>query len=340
MANSLQLGCDCLGVIQYLDCWISDINGEPLCIKNGICIHEEDSGILWKHWDFRTDRTEMRRGRRLVVSSISTVGNYEYGSYWYFHLDGTIEFEMKATGIINTVACEPGKPGKHGTEVSPGVVGQIHQHIFCARLDMSVDGDDNTIVECDTKSVPMGPENPFGNAFYLESTPLTTEGGRSRNPDTERFWKITNPNKTNHVGQPVAYKLEPTHAIKVFTNPKSPSGKRMGWTYNHLWVTPHDTEERYPTGDFVNQHDGSHDLTTYVQQERSVDNTDIVAWHVFGLHHPTRPEDFPVQNCVNTGFKLMPVGFFDQNPNILDLPYERNEASLHAEANGSETCCQ
>ena len=151
---------------------------------------------------------------------------------------------------------------------------------------------------------------------------------------------MVNPNKTNHVGQPVAYKLEPTHAIKVFTNPKSPSGKRMGWTYNHLWVTPHDTEERYPTGDFVNQHDGSHDLTTYVQQERSVDNTDIVAWHVFGLHHPTRPEDFPVQNCVNTGFKLMPVGFFDQNPNILDLPYERNEASLHAEANGSETCCQ
>ena len=43
--------------------------------------------------------------------------------------NGTIEFEMKATGIISTVACVPGKPEKYGTEVSPGVVGQIHQHL-------------------------------------------------------------------------------------------------------------------------------------------------------------------------------------------------------------------
>ena len=53
--------------------------------------------------------------RRLVLSFIATVGNYEYASYWYFYLDGTIEFEMKATGIINTVACKPGEGGKYGT---------------------------------------------------------------------------------------------------------------------------------------------------------------------------------------------------------------------------------
>ena len=38
--------------------------------------------------------------RRLVLSSISTVGNYEYGSFWYFHQDGSIHFEMKATGTV------------------------------------------------------------------------------------------------------------------------------------------------------------------------------------------------------------------------------------------------
>lgn len=80
------------------------MHGKPYKIKNGICIHEEDHGILWKHWDFRNDRTQVRRARRLVVSSISTVGNYEYGSYWYFYLDGMIEFEMKATGIIVSYA--------------------------------------------------------------------------------------------------------------------------------------------------------------------------------------------------------------------------------------------
>ena len=70
LANSLELGCDCLGAIHYIDCLVSDINGNPMRIKNGICIHEEDTGILWKHYDFRTDSTELRRGRPLVISSI------------------------------------------------------------------------------------------------------------------------------------------------------------------------------------------------------------------------------------------------------------------------------
>lgn len=289
MANSLQLGCDCLGSIMYLDCWINDMQGKPLCIKNGICIHEEDHGILWKHWDFRTDRTQVRRGRRLVISSISTVGNYEYGSYWYFYLDGEIEFEMKATGIINTVACEPGKPEKYGTEVSPGVVGQIHQHHFCARLDMSVDGDENTVVECDTVAEPMGPENPHGNAFYVQAKALEKEGGFTRNADAERFWKIINPNKTNHTGNNVGYKLEPVHSARVFADPRSKSGQRMPWAYKALWVTPYDEEERYPTGEYVNQNDGSVDgLHIYTKQGRSIENTDVVAWHTFSLHHPVR----------------------------------------------------
>ncbi len=331
LANSLELGCDCLGAIHYLDCWISDINGDPMCIKNGICIHEEDDGILWKHWDFRTERTEVRRARRLVISSISTVGNYEYGSYWYFYLDGTFELEMKATGIINTVACVPGEPEKYGVEVSPGVVGQVHQHLFCARLDMAIDGDRNSVVECDTVAEPLGPDNPYGNAFYVQETRLDIEGGRQRKPEAQRYWKFINPNKKNHVGKPTGYKLEPRDSVAVFTHPDSPSGQRMGFVRHHLWVTAADPEERYPSGEYVNHSDGSDGLATYAGKGRSIDNTDLVAWHVFGLHHQPRTEDFPVQPCVTAGFKLMPNGFFDTNPN-LDLPADKNQASCHADA--------
>lgn len=328
LANSLKLGCDCLGAIKYLDCWLADIDGNPMQIENGICIHEEDHGILWKHFDFRLDSTDVRRARRLVISSISTVGNYEYGSYWYFYLDGEIEFEMKATGIINTVGCVPGEGSKYGTEVSPGVVGQIHQHVFCARLDMSIDGERNAIVECDTVAETPGPDNPYGNAFYVRETELETEGGRKRNADTQRFWKFESRERTNFMGKPTAYKLEPTQSVAAFHDPEGPSGKRMGFIYNQLWVTPFDKEERWPAGDFVNGNVGGEGLPTYVEQGRPVADTDVVAWHVFGLHHLPRLEDYPVQPCVRTGFKMMPSGFFDRNPN-LDLATETNKASCN-----------
>ncbi|GAB5471298.1 MAG: primary-amine oxidase [Rhodospirillales bacterium] len=335
LANSLELGCDCLGSIQYLDVWLNDMQGQAYAIKNAICIHEEDDGILWKHWDFRTEKTEIRRARRLVVSSISTVGNYEYGSYWYFYLDGTMEFEMKATGIINTVACEPGQPSKYAVEVAPGVAGQIHQHLFCARLDMAVDGDANSVVECNTKMVPMGPDNPHGNAFYQEETLLARESlaARRAEPASQRYWKFLSAEGRNALGKPTAYKLEPSHTVTPFLSPEGPSGRRSNFIYNHLWVTAFDPEERYAAGEYVNHSDGSDGVAAYSAKDRDLSDKDLVAWHVFGLHHMPRTEDFPVQSCISSGFKLMPSGFFDRAI-TLDLPPSDNKASRLAEA-----CC-
>lgn len=333
LANSLKLGCDCLGAIEYLDVHLNTMDGDPMTIEKAICIHEEDAGLLWKHWDFRTDRSEVRRAQKLVVSTICTVANYEYALYWYFFLDGSIEFEMKATGIINTVACIPGKPGKYGREVLPGVVGQIHQHIFCARLDMAVDGDQNSLVECNTYFEAEGDGNPYGNAFYEMETILKTEkeAARKANPATQRYWKVINTNKRNYVGSAVGYKLEASNCVTPFVNPNSPSGKRAGFVHNHVWATAYEPNERFPAGEFMNHSTGQGGLPDFVEQNRAIENSDLVLWHVFGLHHPVRVEDFPVQPCVTTGFKLMPSNFFNGNPAI-DLPPEENKASCSANA--------
>lgn len=326
LANSLELGCDCLGAIHYIDCWVSDINGNPMKIKNGICIHEEDTGILWKHYDFRNESTEIRRGRRLVISSISTVGNYDYAYYWYLNLDGEIEFEMKATGIINTSGCIPFSGDKYGTEVAPGVMGHIHQHIFCARLDMAIDGSNNSVYECDTVSESDPVENPFGNAFYVREKLLENEGGFERDDNKQRFWKFTSEAKKNYMGKNTAYKLEPSGAISTFHDQSGPSGQRMGFIFNQMWITPFDKKERYPAGDFVNGSDADEGLPAFVKNNRSIKNKDLVCWHVFGLHHLPRLEDYPVQPVVKTGFKLMPSGFFDKNPAI-DIAAEKNASS-------------
>ena len=339
MANSLKLGCDCLGVIHYFDAVVPDVFGQARTIENCICMHEEDAGLSWKHFDVRSQRTEVRRARKLVISSISTIGNYEYASYWYLHQDGRIEFEMKATGIINTAACHPGHPGKYGTEVAPGVVGHIHQHVFNARLDMEVDGPNNTVVECDTIAPPMGPENPYGNAFFVEERALQTEKEAQRDFDYDkmRYWKVINPEAKNWLGRPTGYKLEAKSPVRPFTQADSPSGRRSRFIQHQLWVTAFDPDERYPAGEFVNQSTGREGIETWVAKDRPVENTDIVLWHSFGLHHLPRPEDHPVQPCVVCGFTLLPVGFFDQNP-VIDLPPETNKASCHATPK-ADSCC-
>lgn len=90
----------------------------------------------------------------------------------------------------------------------------------------------------------------------------------------------------------------------------------------------------WSAGRYVNQSDGTGGLPDMIAHDRGIENADIVVWHVFGLHHPARPEDFPVQPCVTSGFKLMPFGFFDGNP-CIDLPPDVNAASRRADAGPS-----
>lgn len=336
LANSLELGCDCLGEIHYFDAIMADSEGDVLVIPNAVCLHEEDDGILWKHTDMRTNRVEVRRSRRLVLSSISTVGNYEYGFYWYFYQDGTIDFEVKATGIVNTVSVKPGDDPKYGTLVAPQLSGVIHQHFFSMRLDMQIDGQNNSIYEVETHSEPLGEENPYGSAFFAESKQLKTEleAQRNANLNTARFWKIVNPSVKNIVGEPVGYKLEAKSVTAPFAHPDSPIMKRAGFMKKHLWVTPYNEKEKYAAGDYPNQHPGDDGLDTWAEKNRSIDNTDIVVWHTMGMHHVVRLEEWPIMPVSKLGFSLKPFGFFDANPS-LDVPPSKPKygASCHHDTN-------
>ncbi len=321
MANSLTLGCDCLGEIHYFDTVTANERGEPVTVPNVICLHEEDYGILWKHTDMNTGRAEVRRSRRLVVSFIATVGNYEYGFYWYFYLDGTIQLEVKLTGIMSTQALPDGEESPYARRIAPGLAAPLHQHLFCARLDVDIDGPGNEIHEIDVEPAPAGPDNPWGNAFTTHSTRLDSEAQARRRVDSarSRTWKITNPNVRNRLGEPVAYKLVPGATPTLLAQPGSSIGQRAGFATENLWVTPQHPDERRPAGEHPNQHAGGDGLPRWTAADRSLVDTDIVVWHTFGVTHVPRPEDWPVMPVEYAGFLLAPVGFFDRNP-ALDVP--------------------
>ena len=316
LTNSLEQGCDCLGQIRYFDVQLADDQGTPYTVKNAICLHEEDHGILWKHFDAGLGHTETRRSRRLAVSFIITAGNYEYAFYWYFYQDATIELEIKLTGIVLTAALPPGETSDYGTIVAPQTLAAHHQHFFSVRLDMAVDGDRNSVLEVDTEPVPRGPGNPYGNAFRPRRTLLRSESQAQRliDPLTGRHWLVINPNVTNALGQPVGYKLVPGGNVVPFAHEDSSFIRRAAFTTRHLWVTPFAPGERFPAGEYPNQHSGGAGLPEWTKADRPIENTDIVLWYTLGSHHLPRPEDWPVMPVERAGFALRPVGFFDTNP--------------------------
>jgi primary-amine oxidase len=319
-ANELRLGCDCLGLIEYLDAVVNDEAGNDRTIENAICIHEEDDGILWKHTDADGNR-EVRRSRRLVVSWFATLDNYDYGFYWYFRQDGSIEMEVKLTGIVLVEAVGDAREPAYGGLVAPERNGMLHQHFFCFRLHMSVDDGPNEVVEEQAVPLDVGPENPYGNAFATRSTVLGSERHARRDADQAhaRRWRVRNVNRVNGLGQPTAYALMPGDHPRPMAHESSSFMRRAGFARHSLWVTPYAPEERFAAGDYPNLHPGGSGLPEWTVADRSLLNGDLVLWHTVGVHHYSRPEDWPVMPVARAGFMLKPVGFFDHNP-ANDLP--------------------
>jgi primary-amine oxidase len=332
-ANSLQLGCDCLGYIHYFDAHLTNSRGNPFTIKNAICMHEEDYGILWKHTDRRLDTPEVRRSRRLVISSVSTVENYEYGFFWYFYQDGNIQFEIKLTGILSLGSLPDGVKPKYGTLINKRLYAPNHQHFFNMRLDFDVDGGSNTVYQMDVEVDENVEENDFGNAFYAKSTPMETElqARAYLNTASARYWKIVNEQKLNSMGEPVAYKFYGGDNCMPYAKKDAWWRKRARFVDYHVWVTPQMDEELFAAGNYPNQSKGEQwDLEKWTNQNREIREKDIVFWYTFGHTHIPRPEDWPVMPTAYIGFLLKPHGFFNENP-ANDVP--------PSPKNTSKSCC-
>jgi primary-amine oxidase len=322
MANALSVGCDCLGVIHYFDAHVLSMSGEPETLPNAICLHEEDAGVLWKHTDWRTNHTEVRRSRRLAVSFFATVGNYDYGFFWYFSQNGDIAVEVKLTGCLSVGALPPCVEPTHGVLVAPQLYAPIHQHFFSFRLDPDIDGEGNSVFEIDTERDPEGPGNPYGGSYRARATPIRREsdGARDADPTLGRAWFIAAPGRRNAVGRPPGYRLMPgADTVRPFAYPGSSLLTRAGFIRHSLWVTRYDAREKYAAGDYINQNAAPDGVATWVLQDRPLEATDLVLWYTLGVHHIPRPEDWPVMPVAHAGFTLRPAGFFDANP-AMDVP--------------------
>ena len=110
LANSLELGCDCLGTIQYFD--------GHLCDSRGASGHHQKRDLPPRGEDFWNALEEAHRLAydRFRGSSIAPDWpsrpsppwvTTTMGFYWYLYQDaGAIQMEVKLTGIMNTTATQ------------------------------------------------------------------------------------------------------------------------------------------------------------------------------------------------------------------------------------------
>jgi primary-amine oxidase len=314
-AQALEPNRDVPEHTYFFDALFGSDAGEPYELPATIGMYERDNGILWTRTDPSNAGRDTRGRRELVLTWNAWIGNYIYGFDWIFGMDGTIEVKVVLTGTTLNRGSngeeETGAPlvgvDEHGTFVAA----PNHQHFFSFRLDLDVDGVENTVSETNVRHIAAP---GFRNAFGAVETVLTTEGHRDADASQSRHWEVRSATAENAVGGHTAYAIESRDTAIPLSSPLYEPLLRAAFASHAFWVTRFHDEERYAAGDFPNQGESGAGLAAFVTPPERIAEADVVVWHTIGMTHVPRPEDYPVMPAETIGFKLMPHGFFDRNP--------------------------
>ncbi|MGF1936225.1 MAG: primary-amine oxidase [Nostoc sp. ChiQUE02] len=324
LATTMELGKEIPENGILLDAVFANGEGEPYVMPRVIGIYERNNGMLWKHYDYGTQRNDVRRSRELVMTMTAAIDNYDYSINWIFHQDGTLEVQNELTGIVlaqGTAAQKQSDNDSYGRLIAKNIFGVNHQHFFNYRLDFDVDGQANSVMEMNVKALPMDEKNPLGNAIAVAETPLAKETAAVRDLDmkSSREWMIVNADKKNALDAAPGYMLMPEGNSIFFPVEGSKIRERAEFATHHVWVTKYKPTELYAGGDYPNQTQPGQGLPKYIADDEALMGEDIVLWYTMGVTHIPRSEDWPVMPVHRVGFKLVPRGFFSRNPAI-NLP--------------------
>ena len=317
-------------------------------LPNVVCCHEQDDGILWKHTNFRTGHAVVARSRVLVLQTIITVSNYEYIFAFHFCQDASIFYEVRATGILSTVPThlEQPTPPPPRPLLPPRRPAPYHQHLFCLRIDPSIDGPHNSVTIEESIPMPLDDTNPFGIGYVTQSHFVDQESGFDLDFTKARTFKFVNEAKTNPItNTPVGFKLLPHYSQMLLADPSSFHARRSEYAQHAVWVTQYRDDEMFPSGRYTMQSMGGEGIASAIahraaaatakggEEKTSLRNADVVVWHTFGSTHNPRIEDWPVMPSEKMVVGLKPVNFFAGNPGLDVRPstQEVNKSVLYTE---------
>jgi primary-amine oxidase len=332
VASVLEPGADCPDNAVYFDSVTPTSHGTPERWPRTACLFEREAGdFAWRHAP-GGHQPDSRRQRDLVLRMITTFGNYDYAVDWTFQQNGSIKIGVGATGSVEIKAVRSrtaaedrdGRDRRYGHFVADNTVAVNHDHYFCFRLDLDIDGTENSFLKEDLKTERLPADNPRKSVWVAEPKIAKVEEEAQLRMMMEHpaLWRVINPNVKGPLGYPVSYQIAPSHnAMSLMTDDDYPQ-RRAGFIRHNLWVTPYREDERYPAGDYPTQSHGGDGLPAWTKANRPIENTDIVVWYTLGFHHVPRPEDWPIMPTAWHEFELRPFDFFARNPAV-DLPKVR-----------------
>lgn len=156
--------------------------------------------------------------------------------------------------------------------------------------------------------------NPCGHGVLTHHTEFKKEleAVSDVRAASNRFWMIMNPHsKLRHKDSPRGYAIRPQANGGTMSQDWSWLNSHLGFAKHNFFVTKYADNEQYASGNFPILAKKDVGLGSYIQQNREIEDTDVVCWYTIAFMHNTYAEDWPFISLASQGVRLVPHDFFE-----------------------------
>ena len=332
--NAPRKGVDCPKRARVL--YVSQYGQNSAKNKPAACVFEANGQeALWRH------ANKGLEDNYLVLRTAMNLGNYDYTAEWRFHLDGSVETMLSASGYLYGAFWDPEDPWVNGSKsetpfgyrISDFLQGPIHDHTYIFKVDLDILGTNNSFETVNWKTGPTLEafqsqanitEKPgffyFNTSRYIEHEILEYEQSFVSDPHKPKYFTVVNENEHNVWGVKRGYRVIPRSGSTEIM-PDHLMIHQWAQLQRQLSVTRRKDNETYGTESWYGLQQPTvigPSLTRYLDKE-PIRNTDLVLWVSEKFYHAPTAEDLPMTLSVRNGFTLKPHNYFDRTP-VFDLP--------------------
>nr|KAI8755816.1 putative amine oxidase copper-containing [Biomphalaria glabrata] len=326
-AYGLMPGVDCPEHATFLPVTFFD-EGESVTVANAFCVFEHNSGVPLRRHNSNLDFKNYGGlvDRVLVVRTIIVEYNYDYIFDMIFHQNGAIEVKTYATGYVMSHAFHDGDD-RFGFKIANNIVGSIHHHLFNYKIDLDINGHANRYktldLTLDERKWPWyksGQETFQQLSFSHTLKESELQAVYRYNFSTPKYHIVYNNQERNKFGAHRSYRMSVDGFSKVLFPDDSPMLSSRKWCKYQIAAT-HRKDEEESSSSIFSMFDGQSphvDFDSFLQDNESLVDQDLVFWVTVGVHHIPHTEDIPNTPTVGTQatISLMPYNYFPECPSV------------------------
>ncbi|XP_069138608.1 putative amine oxidase [copper-containing] [Argopecten irradians] len=324
-------GVDCPLHATFMDTsFVLESSKEPVTFKNSFCLFEQNTGYpLRRHQAYAAGYGGFYEGMPnavLTLRTVFSVVNYDYVIDFFFYQNGVIEVRSMSTGYIFPNFHTP-EEDPYGARIHDELHGNLHTHLFNFKVDMDIKGTSNRFATWDiTSTTTPNDYSAKQNARY-HMTKFTREvkaterdGAYKFNFETPKYLLFYNEQEKNAFGNPKAYRLVNKGMVKQLFSQGEGNEPAASWSRYQVAVTKYKESERRSSSGYAysDSSDPVVQFQSFIDDDESIQDEDLVAWVTMGVHHIPHTEDLPVTHSagMDLNFFLLPYNYFTEDPAI------------------------